>query len=71
MKYFLAHNEIDVFHYGELSEEQVVTTGQPNLEHYNDLDSLIQRLNSFGVQYIEDNGHIIDNLDLLEMGDPI
>lgn len=71
MRYFLAHNSIDVFHYGEILEEQVVTTGQPNLEYYNDLDSLIQRLDLFGVQYVEDSGPMVDNIDLLEIGDPI
>jgi hypothetical protein len=63
MTYFLAHNESDIFHYGELLEEQVVTTGQPNLEYYNDLDSLIQRLNLFGIQYINNEGPILDDLD--------
>ena len=71
MRYFLAHNETDIFHYGELLEEQVVTTGQPKLEYYNDLDSLIQRLNSFGIQYIFNENSISEDLGLLEMGDLI
>ncbi len=71
MRYFLAHNETNVFHYGELLEEQLVTTGQPKLEYYNDLDSLIQRLNLFGVEYVEDSGPVGNNFDLLEMGDAI
>lgn len=67
MRYFLAHNEIDIFHYGELSEEQVVTTGQPKLEYYDDLNGLTQRLNFYGIQYIENNEPINNNLDSPEM----
>lgn len=58
MSYFLAHNAIDVFHYGELLEGQVITTGQPNLEYFDTLDELKERLLSFGVEYSEPSiGH--------------
>jgi hypothetical protein len=53
MTYFLAHNAIDVFHYGELLEGQEITTGQPNLEYFDNLDELKQRLLTLGVVYSE------------------
>ena len=53
MRYFLAHNEIDVFHYGELLEGQVIETGQPFLEYFNTLDELKDRLVILGVEYQE------------------
>lgn len=49
MRYFLAHNSIDVFHHGELNEGQVVATGQPNLEYFDNLNALKQRLAEFGI----------------------
>jgi len=53
MSYFLAHNETDVFHYGELLEGQVIETGQPHLEYFNALQELKDRLAFFNVEYIE------------------
>lgn len=51
MEYFLAHNDVDVFIYGKILEEQVVETGQPYLEFYNSLDELKDRLLFFNVEY--------------------
>jgi hypothetical protein len=53
MSYFLAHNETDVFHYGELLEGQVIETGQPHLEYFNTLQELKGRLAFFNVEYVE------------------
>ena len=53
MKYFLAHNGIDIFHYGELLEGQVIETGQPHLEYFDILDVLRQRLTFFNVEYTQ------------------
>jgi hypothetical protein len=53
MKYFLAYNATDVFHYGELLDSQEIVTGQPNLEYFDDLEGLKQRLLTFGVEYSE------------------
>ena len=53
MKYFLAHNGIDIFHYGELLEVQVIETGQPHLEYFDILDVLMQRLTFFNVEYTQ------------------
>jgi DNA-dependent RNA polymerase auxiliary subunit epsilon len=53
MKYFLAHNETDVFHYGEITEEQFVQTGQPHLEFFNTLNELKERLSFFNIEYVQ------------------
>lgn len=50
--FYLAHNEIDVFHYGTLLGNQTVTTGQPFLEYFEDEQSLINRLLALGQEYI-------------------
>lgn len=55
MAYFLAHNATDIFHYGELLEGQEISTGQPNLEYFDTLEELKQRLLTFGVEYSEGN----------------
>ena len=51
-KFYLAHNLINIFHYGSLSPEQVVTTGQPYLEYFDTEQELIDRLLSLGQEYI-------------------
>lgn len=53
--YYLAHNSIDVFHYGSLSQGQSVTTGQPSLEYFETEQSLIDRLLELGQEYISSN----------------
>lgn len=53
MKYYLATNEVDVFHYGELQEGMEVSTGQPNLFFYNTKEEFITVLKSYGQQYQE------------------
>jgi hypothetical protein len=50
--FYLAHNEIDVFHYGSLQEGQIVTTGQPFLEYFETEQELIDRLLALGQEYI-------------------
>ena len=57
MTYFLAHNSVDIFHYGELNDSQFVSTGQPNLEYFNSLDELKDRLSSFGVVVCNENNY--------------
>lgn len=44
-KYYLAHDGLDIFHYGELLSSQVVATGQPFLEIFNTENELNDRLN--------------------------
>ena len=51
-KFYLAHNEVNVFHYGSLQEEQIVTTGQPFLEYFETEQGLIDRLLELGQEYI-------------------
>jgi hypothetical protein len=53
MKWYLATNEIDVFHYGTMEEEWEITTGQPNLFFYNNKEELIIALELYGQQYQE------------------
>jgi hypothetical protein len=51
-KFYLAHNGIDVFHYGSLQENQIVTTGQPFLEYFELEQELIDRLLELGQEFI-------------------
>ena len=53
MKWYLATNEVDIFHYGSMEEEWEITTGQPNLFFYNTKEELIIVLESYGQQYQE------------------
>ena len=66
MRYFLAHNSINVFHHGEINQDQVVSTGQPNLEFFDTKEELKTRMMSFGVVCEDDNSQ---NLPFLESGD--
>ena len=50
--FYLAHNEVDVFHYGGLQENQIVTTGQPFLEYFDTEQGLIDRVLELGQEYI-------------------
>lgn len=47
--YYLAHNGIDVFHYGQISSVNRLSTGQPNLEVYDNEADLVARALEFGV----------------------
>lgn len=51
-RFYLAHNEVNVFHYGRLQENQVVTTGQPFLEYFDTEQELIDRILILGQEYI-------------------
>lgn len=53
MKYFLAHNETNIFHYSQLQEAQFVTTAQPFLEYYDTEEELIARLLQLNQEYIK------------------
>ena len=53
MIYYLATNEIDVFHYGPINNNQTLETGQPFLYYYNTKEELTNILESFGQQYQE------------------
>ena len=50
--FYLTHNEVDVFHYGSLQENQIVTTGQPFLEYFDTEQGLIDRILELGQEYI-------------------
>lgn len=51
--YYLATNEVDVFHYGQKLEGMEVITGQPKLFFYNTKEEFIAALQSYGQQYQE------------------
>lgn len=51
MRYFLAHNGVDIFHYGKLELNEEVITGQPNLEFFDNENDLSQRLSDLGQQF--------------------
>ena len=68
IKWYLATNEIDVFHYGSMEEEWEITTGQPKLFFYNTKEELIIVLESYRQQYqepdtIEDNPFPIPTIE--------
>lgn len=53
MKYFLAYNEDDVFHYGKLGNDQEIKTGQPILKFFNTIDELNSELSQYGKKFEE------------------
>ena len=53
MKWYLATNEIDVFHYGPMEDDMETTTGQPKLFFYTTEEELITALDIYGQQYQE------------------
>lgn len=54
MRYFLAHNGIDVFCCGQLEEGSEVVTGQPYLEFFDELEGLINRLTEYNQEIPEE-----------------
>ena len=44
MKYYLATNEIDIFHFGKMEEESILTTGQPKVFYFDTENELISKL---------------------------
>lgn len=60
MRYYLAHNKVDVFHYGKIEDTQEIETGMPFLDFFSELDKLVEVLASFGVEY---KGDSIDSLE--------
>jgi hypothetical protein len=53
MKYFLIHNQNNIFHYGEILEEQKIQTNLPFIHFYDNLDDLKSKLNELGQTYNE------------------
>jgi hypothetical protein len=51
--YYLATNEVDVFHYGKMENSMDIVTGQPILLFYNTKEELISALESYEQQYQE------------------
>jgi hypothetical protein len=51
--WYLATNENDVFHYGELSEQSIVTTGQPKLVYFETKEDLVLELAGYNQEFID------------------
>jgi hypothetical protein len=62
MKYYLATNEVDVFHYGEMEDTCEFTTGQPVSSLYNTKEELVTALTGYGHEY--------QDPQVLDMGGP-
>jgi hypothetical protein len=45
MRYYLATNEIDIFHFGEIEDESILTTGQPKVFYFDSEDELKNKVN--------------------------
>jgi hypothetical protein len=48
------------------AQDQVVNTGQPNLEFFSDLDSLIERLSFFNIEHNNNDNIITENEKITE-----
>ena len=51
MKYYLATNEVDIFHYGEMEDTCEFTTGQPVSFLYDTKEELVTALTGYGHEY--------------------
>jgi len=51
MKYYLATNEVDIFHYGEMEDTCEFTTGQPVSFLYDTKEELVTALTGYGQEY--------------------
>jgi hypothetical protein len=51
MKYYVAHNDNDVFHYGKIEEGQQVDSGQPYFEEFETEQELIDFLTNKSIDY--------------------
>jgi hypothetical protein len=59
MKYYLATNETNIFHFGKMEEESVLTTGQPKVFYFNTEQELINKL----TQLTGDSNYYQNNLE--------
>jgi len=51
MKYYVAHNDKDVFHYGTVEDDQQFNTGQPYFKEFKTKKGLTNFLNKKNVEY--------------------
>jgi len=51
MKYYLATNEVNIFHYGEMEDTCEFTTGQPVSFLYDTKEELVTALAGYGQEY--------------------
>jgi len=52
--WFIAHNEIDIFHYGFVETGKRIDTGQPNLELFYNEQDWLDRLTELNINLEED-----------------
>jgi len=53
MKYYLAHNGVDVFNYDKIEDNQEIQTGQPILKYFNSIEELEAELAIYGIGLTE------------------
>lgn len=46
--FYLVHNEVDTFHYGEIKKDMEITTALPNLEWFDTKTEMEVRLEELG-----------------------
>ena len=46
MKYYLATNETNIFHFGEMEEGSILTTGQPKVFYFDTESELKNKVNT-------------------------
>jgi hypothetical protein len=64
MKYYLATNEVDVFHYGEMEDISEFTTGQPVSFLYNTKEELVAALTGYGQEYQDPQVLVLEGPEL-------
>jgi hypothetical protein len=53
--WYLATNEVDVFHYGELPDDLILTSGQPVILYFDSKSELEDELAKYQQEYVEPN----------------
>jgi hypothetical protein len=51
--YYIAHNAIDIFHYGSYEEGEAFDSGQPNIETFTNKEEWIERMNQLNIEHNE------------------
>lgn len=51
--WYLATNEVDVFHYSEMFEGAIIETGQPKLLYFETKEELENELTKYGQTFID------------------
>jgi hypothetical protein len=65
MKYYLAHNGNDVFHYGKLEDGQEIKTGQPILKFFDTAEELDFELSLYNIEIEKTIEGTIETFDVI------